>query len=43
MTAWADSDAMVLIGSTSGRTYTTLGPIAEHGLALLERYGVPVR
>ena len=41
--AWMDSDAVVLIGSTSGRAYTTLGPIAEHGLALLERYGVPVR
>ncbi len=41
--AWADSDALVLIGSTSGRAYRTLGPIAEHGLALLERYGVPVR
>ncbi len=41
--AWAASDAVVLIGSTSGRAYTTLGPIAEHGLVLLEHYGVPVR
>ena len=40
---WADSDAVVLIGSTSGRAYMTLGSIAERGLALLERYGVPVR
>ena len=41
--ARADSDALVLIGSTTSRADTTLGPIAEHGLALLERYGVPVR
>ena len=41
--ARGDSDALVLIGSTSSRAYTTLGPIAEHGLALLELYGVPVR
>ncbi len=41
--ARGDSDALVLIGLASGRAYTTLGPIAEHGLALLERYGVPVR
>ena len=41
--ARADSGAIVLFGSTTGRAHISLGPVAEHGLALLEGYGVPIR
>jgi hypothetical protein len=35
-------DPLVMIGPTMGRAYTTLGPISDEGLAVLEGYEVPI-
>lgn len=34
------SDPLLVVGPTSGRAYTTLGPVSPDGLAVLERHGV---